>query len=78
MTYSLVVNSLRLETDNRTCHQVEGYLAPRSQLELFRRCWCGFRGRRHGLLKMVGYENASYGHSADRKRDIEAGFGRED
>lgn len=71
-------NFLRPETDDRTCYRVEGCLVPRTRLELFRRCWYGFRGRRAGLLKTVGYEKASYGHSADRKRDIKAGFGRED
>src|SRR5260221_14714313 len=66
---------LRPETDDRTCYRVEGYLAPRTRSELFMRCWCGFRGRRYSLLKTVGYENASYGHSADRKRYIETDFG---
>jgi hypothetical protein len=69
---------LRPETDDSTCYRVEGYLTPRARLELFRRCWFRFRGRRHGLFKAVGYKNASYGHNADRKRYIEAGFGRED
>lgn len=69
---------LRAETDDRTCYRVEGNLAPRTRSELFRGCWCGFRRRSHSLLKTVGYENASYGHSAHRKRYIEAGFGRED
>jgi len=71
-------NFPRPETDDRTCYRVKGYLDPRARLELFRRCWCGFRGSRYGLLKTVGYENAGYGYSADRKGDIEAGFGRED
>jgi hypothetical protein len=44
---------------------------------MLRRVWCGFRGS-IGSLKTVGYENASYGHSAERKRKVETGFGRED
>ena len=53
-------------------------MALKPRFELFRRIWCGFLGRRHGILKTVGYENASYGHSAERKGNVEAGFRRED
>ena len=33
--------------------------------------------RGHSPLKAVGYEDAGYGNSAHRKRDLKAGFGRE-
>jgi hypothetical protein len=40
--------------------------------------WCiFFRWRRDSFLEAVGYENASYGNSAERERNIEAGLGRE-
>jgi len=66
------------EMDDRTCYRDTGSMALQPRFELFRRIWCGFLGRRHGILKTVGYENASYGHSAERKGNIEAGFRRED
>ena len=37
-----------------------------------------FFWRGNSLLKAVGYENAGYGNSAHRKRDLKAGFGGED
>lgn len=46
----------------------------RWSLRLF---WCSFRWRRNSFLEAVGYDNASYGNSAERERNVEAGLGRE-
>jgi hypothetical protein len=35
---------------------------------------CGFRWRRYSFLEAVGYEDASYGNSANGERNIEASF----
>jgi len=63
---------------DRTCFRCAVVSAPKTRSKLLRRVWCGFLGRRYGLLKTVGYEDASYGHSAERKRNIETDFGRKD
>jgi len=54
------------------------FLDASSQLGLFRRVRWRFRGRWHGFLEVIGYEDAGYGNSTERKRNIEADFGRKD
>jgi hypothetical protein len=78
-TYSLlVIFGVTRRMMDRTCFRVAVVSAPKTRSELLRRVWRGFRRRRDGFLKTVGYENAGYGHSAEGKRNIETGFGRED
>jgi len=50
---------------------------PQDLVRAILRLRCGFR-RRDGLFKAVGYDYACYGNSAERKRNVETGFGRKD
>lgn len=78
-TYSLlVISRVTRRMMDGTCFRVAVLSAPKTRSELLGRVWCGLGGGRYGLLKTVGCENASYGDSAERKRDIETGFGGED